>query len=77
MIQKPKHPTLREKVEVYEQLLHDIQLHAEVTMRPDAVRALVGKICGWSYAHRSGNGELSEKEQQVRIDHAFWNLKRR
>ena len=74
---KPKGPTLKEKVEVYERLLHDIQLHSTVTMRPEAVRALIAKICAWSYAHRSGNGELSEAEQQQRINQAFQELDKR
>jgi hypothetical protein len=67
-------PTLEEKVAVYEQLLHDIQLNAEVTMNDDQVRKLIGNICRWSYAHRSGNGELSEIEQDLRIAAAFRRL---
>lgn len=76
MTEKTKHPTLKEKIEVYEELLHKIQLHREVTMNNAAIIRLLDKICAWSYSHRSGNGELSEKEQQSRIDHAFWNLVR-
>ena len=72
-----KTPTLREKVKMYEQLLHDIQLNAEVTMNGDNMRALIGNICSWSYAHRAGNGELSEREQQDRINAAFYKLRNR
>jgi len=70
----PKHPTQKERIAQYEQLLHNIQFHAEVTMRPEVVRDLIGRICSWSYAHRSGNGEYSEEEKQQQIDYAFWKL---
>lgn len=73
---KPKHPTLKEKVAVYEQLLHDLHFHSSVTMRHDLVMDLLKKISSWSFAHRAGNGEYSEKEQQQAIDAAFWRLKR-
>lgn len=71
---KPKHPTLREKVEVYEALLHDLHFHSTVTMRHDAVMECLRRISAWSYAHRQGNGEPSEAEQQRMVDHAFWRL---
>ncbi len=71
---RPRKPTLKEKVAVYEDLLHTIQMHAEVTMRGEVVKELIGRICGWSYSHRAGNGELSEQDQQDRINHAFWRL---
>ena len=67
-------PTLKEKVKVYEQLLHNIQLNAEVAMNNENVRKLIGNICRWSYAHRVGNGELSEKEQDEVINTAFYKL---
>lgn len=72
-----KHPTLKEKIKVYEDLLHDIQFHSTVTMRHDEVMKLINKINAWSYAHRAGNGEGGEKEQQQRIDAAFWELQRK
>jgi hypothetical protein len=40
-----------------------------------AVYELIGLICSWSYAHRCGNGELSDKEQQAIIDRALQRLK--
>ena len=73
----PGWPTTQEKVAVYESLLHDIQLNAEVTMNGDNVRKLISNICSWSYAHRSGNGELTEEEQQERINYAFRKLRDR
>lgn len=67
-----KRITQKEKIAKYEELLHKIQMHAQVTCNPDAVRQLVGNICSWSYAHRSG--ELTSTEQQKRIDAAFEKL---
>lgn len=67
---------MHEKIEVYEQLLHDLYFHSTVTMRHDAVMDCLNRISAWSYAHRQGNGEFSMKEQQELIDHHFWKLKK-
>jgi hypothetical protein len=72
--EKPKKPTLREKVQVYEALLHNIQMHREVTMNSVEVIKLLDKIGNWSYAHRQGNGEPTEAEQQRMVNRAFWRL---
>jgi hypothetical protein len=63
-----------EKLEVYEKVLHQIQMNAEVTMDHEKLKTLIGLICGWSYAHRSGNGEYSDDEQQAMIDQVFQKL---
>jgi hypothetical protein len=65
---------LREKVIVYEQLLHKIQMNAEVVMDHEVVGDLITNICRWSYAHRCGNGENSEAEQDEIIRCAFDKL---
>ena len=65
---------LREKVQVYEKLLHRIQTNAEVVMDHEVVGDLITNICRWSYAHRSGNGENSEAEQDAIIRSAFDRL---
>lgn len=72
--QKVKKPTTKDKIAVYEDLLHSIQMHAEVALNNDQVKEIINRICAWSYAHRGGNGELSNKQQQEQIDHAFWRL---
>lgn len=59
---------LREKVSVYESLLHNIQLFSVVTMDNQRLTQLIEIVNGWSYAHRSGNGELSELDQQSEIN---------
>lgn len=65
---------LREKTQVYEQLLHKIQLNAEVVMDHAVVGDLIRNICSWSYAHRRGNGEYSEQEQDAIVRSAFDRL---
>ena len=65
---------LREKVHVYEQLLHKIQMNASVIMDHEVVGDLIKNICDWSYSHRRGNGELSDQEQDDMIRRAFDRL---
>jgi hypothetical protein len=67
-------PTQSEKIQKYEQLLHKIQLFASVTMDAKQLNQLIGNICQWSYAHRQGNGALSEREQKKIIKAAFDKL---
>jgi hypothetical protein len=54
--------TKAEKLKLLEGVLHRIQLYREVTMDVQRLRILLDTIGDWSYAHRAGNGELSEKE---------------
>ncbi len=65
--------TNKEKVEMYENLLHRIQMYYGV-VDSKKVKNLLDNISSWSYTHRSGNGMLSDEEQQERIDNAFDNL---
>jgi len=66
---------LREKVEVYEDVLHSLQMYAAVTLDQAAIAHVLSIACDWSYAHRSGNGELSEDEQANRVRYHFDRLK--
>ena len=66
--------TDKEKIRQYESLLHLIQTHYAVTLDRKSVKKLLDNIASWSYAHRCGNGELSEEEQQEQIDRAFDKL---
>jgi len=68
-----KTPTLKEKVEMYEKFLHAINTFI-ICGCNTGIRELVVNADNWSYSHRSGNGEISDKEQQQRINNAFWNL---
>lgn len=54
--------TLRDKVKLYEAVFHRIQLYREVTMDSKRLMKLLDVIGDWSYAHRAGNGELSERQ---------------
>jgi hypothetical protein len=65
---------LREKVEVYERLLHKLQLNVSVLMDHEVVTDLLQNICDWSYAHRTGNGEYTEEEQNATVKKAFDKL---
>ena len=56
-------PTMKEKIAKYEQFLHMLQLNAEVSMNMENTQRLIARSCDWSYAHRRGNGEFSEKQQ--------------
>jgi len=67
--------TLREKVSVYEGLLHKINMAAAVTMNPERVASLIQAISDWSYAHRVGNGSLSDRQQKAAIKEAFDRIK--
>jgi len=73
VINQSKKPTLKQKVEVYEQLLHDLNYHRTVTWNSQAVTVLNEKIRAWSNAHSNAPIPLQEKEK--RIVEAFWHLK--
>jgi hypothetical protein len=64
----------KEKIRVYEALLHRIQLYAEVTMDNEHVYKLISNICRWSYAHRMGNGTFTEEKQNECIEKEFRKL---
>lgn len=68
-----KKPTLKQKVDQYEAFLH--LLNVGVTAQNnEMVRKLVTNADNWSYAHRVGNGELSERKQDQIITRSFWRL---
>ena len=67
--------TLREKVAVYEELLHSLQMYAAVTLDQAAIAHALSIICDWSYAHRAGNGEPTEEEQERMVRRQFDRLK--
>jgi hypothetical protein len=64
----------KEKIRVYESLLHRIQLYAEVTMDNERLSKLISNICRWSYAHRAGNGTFTEDQQNEYIEKEFHKL---
>ena len=68
-----KTPTLKQKVDQYESFLHKINSFM-VSCNNDGIKELVENADNWSYAHRVGNGELSDREQQRMINNQFWKL---
>ena len=68
-----KKPTDKEKIQMYEQFLHNLQMYS-FCGRGDLIEILLNNACNWSYAHRAGNGELSEEEQDAAIHRKFWKL---
>lgn len=66
--------TQKKKIEVYERVLHNLQMHYEVTGNHEQVKDQLSRICTWSYAHRAGNGMLTERQQNKLIRDAFNRL---
>ena len=65
---------MQEKIEVYESLLHSMQA-CMVSSNHTRLDVMLDLIWDWSYAHRSGNGELSDEEQAERVEKAFMKIK--
>ena len=56
-----------EKLAVYERFFHKISL-AVLSQNQKSLQEALHIIDSWSYAHRMGNGELSEKEQEKAVE---------
>lgn len=68
-----KTPTNKEKIQQYEAFLHKINA-CIVSCNHEAISELIQNADNWSYAHRRGNGELTDKQQDSIIAGAFWRL---
>lgn len=68
-----KTPTLKQKVEMYENFLHKINSFI-ISCNNDGIKELVENADNWSYSHRISNGELSDRQQKKVINQAFWKL---
>ena len=68
-----KNPTLKDKVKMYEAFLHKISM-ACTCMDNLAIQELVQNADAFSYAHRQGNGMLTDKQQQELINSKFFKL---
>jgi hypothetical protein len=68
-----KTPNDKEKIVMYERYLHKLSI---LCMCTDGfgIKEMVTNADIWSYAHRVGNGELDDDQQQSAIDRAFWKL---
>jgi hypothetical protein len=70
-------PNVDLKTKVYEQLMHDIQMYSCVSLNPEKLQRLIRIVCDWSYAHRAGNGEYTDEEQEQLINKQFRRLQSR
>lgn len=68
-----KKPTLKQKVEMYEKFIDNLALYAEVG-NTKLLWALIDNASDFSYAHRVGNGEYKEEQQEKIIVAKFWQL---
>jgi hypothetical protein len=59
--------TQKDRLRIYEKFMHKVSMYVTV-MDSDKVREGVSLIDSWSYAHRSGNSELTEHEQRKLVD---------
>jgi hypothetical protein len=64
---------LQRKVQKYEEFLHAINA-AKVGGNHERLQRLIDNAFSWSYAHRVGNGELSDEEQDAIVDRALERL---
>jgi hypothetical protein len=69
-----KRPTLKEQVQVFHKIMHIANL-AQISGKTDHLSKIIGAMDLWSYAHRMGNGQFTDSQQQKIIDNAFWRLK--
>lgn len=67
-------PSDDQKLKTYEDVLHAIHVYSQVSLDYDKLGNIHENISRWSYAHRVGNGEISEESQQILINCAFWDL---
>ena len=68
-----KIPTGAEKIAQYEKFLHAINMSI-ICHNHKRIEGLIHNAGMWSYAHRVGNGEYSDDEQDIIIARQFWKL---
>lgn len=59
--------TKLERLKIYESFFHQVNVYC-ITMNNEKIQEAVGLIDRWSYAHRMGNGEFSDREQKKIVD---------
>jgi hypothetical protein len=68
-----KNPTLKDKVKMYEEFIHKINM-ACIVGDNLMLQELIANADNYSYSFRQGNGMLSEKKQQGLINDKFFKL---
>lgn len=66
--------TNKQRKETYESFLHKVALVAQVHNQVKIIEA-IDIIQRWSYAHRVGNGEYSDYEQQKIVDNVIEKMR--
>lgn len=66
---------LSEKVRIYEAFFHQINQNVGILLDKAKAAEALSIICDWSYAHRCGNGQLSDKEQDKIINNQLCKMK--
>lgn len=69
-----KKPTDQQKILIYEGFLHDINL-ALLICDQKMLNKLIKNANEWSLAHKTRDGEYTEKERQEIIAAKFWELR--
>jgi hypothetical protein len=64
-----------DRLRIYEKFFHRINLYC-VSLNNEKVREAVSLIDSWSFAHRCGNGEFSEREQHKLVESAIQNMEK-
>ena len=66
--------TKQERLKIYEGFFHQMNVYC-ITMNNEKIREAVHLIDRWSYAHRQGNGELTEFEQKKAVEHVIEKMR--
>lgn len=66
--------TKTKKIEIYESILHQIQLLREVSCNSQKLYVLLDDIGNWSYGHRVGNGTLTYRQQNKLIKNSLLKM---
>jgi predicted NAD/FAD-binding protein len=66
--------TKAERLKIYENFFHQVNVYC-ITMNNEKLQDAVGLISSWSYAHRVGNGELSDSQQRKRVENVINKMK--
>lgn len=67
--------TNKERLKIYESFFHQINVYC-ITMNNDKLQEAIGLIDRWSYAHRAGNGELSDKQVKKNVESVIRRMHR-
>jgi len=65
----------REELVLWRRVGHAINM-ACTCGNNERIRNIVGAIDSWSYAHRQGNGDITEEEQEELINNKLRRLER-